>query len=253
VLFCFTGLASASNIDYSDAGYDEASHKGNHQWQYLGDNIDFEDNDNATDNYDDGVEYSLDGGLSYIDLVDSTQFFVGQTATFKFTMNKKRYGTHYADHIKSWVDWGGNGFNDAEVILYDYQVLEHRNDNPLAADPVESYDFESSTITFTDAHIGDSWLRARVACSSSLGYGLYTDNDSWDQTFDYGGKNWDPATTKELENAFKATGHLNQGEVEDYKFTVGPQTPTGSVPEPATMMLFGIGLLSLAGISRRKK
>ncbi|MCP3872931.1 MAG: hypothetical protein GY699_07225, partial [Desulfobacteraceae bacterium] len=84
VLFCFTGLASADTIDYSDAGYDEASHKGNHQWQYLGTGIDFEDaGPNAIDNYDDGVEYSLDGGLNYFDLVDSTQFFVGQTATFK--------------------------------------------------------------------------------------------------------------------------------------------------------------------------
>ncbi|MCP3875029.1 MAG: PEP-CTERM sorting domain-containing protein, partial [Desulfobacteraceae bacterium] len=175
-----------------------------------------------------------------------TQFTVGQEAIFKFTMNKKRWGTHYADHIKSWIDWGGDGFGDAEVILSGYKVLAERNNNKLAATPVASYDF-LSYVTFSEEHIGNSWLRARVACSSSLGYGRYTSNNNWDQDWNYGGKNWNPGITDELENAFTATGHLRQGEVEDYKINVAP------VPEPSTMALFGLGLISLAGVARRKK
>ena len=34
---------------------------------------------------------------------------------------------------------------------------------------------------------------------------------------------------------------------------IGDITPIDSVPEPATMLLFGVGLLGLAGVSRRKK
>ena len=73
----------------------------------------------------------------------------------------------------------------------------------------------------TNSAIGDIWLRARVVCSTSLG--LYSDNMN-----------------------LIATGYQHQGEVEDYKLTVVARAPAAPVPEPATLFIFALGLLSLA-------
>ena len=54
-------------------------------------------------------------------------------------------------------------------------------------------------------------------------------------------------------NAFSAYADYYQGEIEDWMFTVSETPPPGSaVPEPTTLALFGMGLIGLARVGRKK-
>ena len=175
------------------------------------------------DNFsDDAVWWSTDGGTTW----GRDDISVGQTVEFKYSMWRAGYGRHDYDQIKSWIDWDQDNVfdNTSEVVLSEqwFKAETQVDDNVWFANP-DNYtdggykDFFSGPFLISEDMIGELWLRARVHCNHT--------------TFDNIGPN----------------GYLNQGEVEDWMVTVK------SVPEPATMLLLGFGLIGLAGLKRKFK
>lgn len=176
-----------------------------------------------------GVSWSVDNGATWGQF---SNLYVGQQVQFMFNMHKDNVGTHYADFLKSWVDWGKDGkFSESDVVAYEFQKLSTNEGENLGSwntPNVPDYTFFSGLYTLTKDDIGDLWLRARVACSESLAASM---GDSvW-------GDQWNIKDSV-YQSAFKPTGWLNQGEVEEWKITVN----ASPVPEPATVLLLASGL-----------
>ncbi len=92
--------------------------------------------------------------------------------------------------------------------------------------------------------IDDSWNRLRF---DVLGTGSNTNlklwvGDSVYLDFDYNNT-----------NLINDTGFSGLGRLIEYDNVTAISSDNAPVPEPATMLLFGIGLLGLAGVSRRKE
>jgi hypothetical protein len=185
-----------------------------------------------------GVFWSVDNGATW---GHDTTLTVGQDIQFMFNMHKSNVGTHYADFLKTWVDFDQSGdFDESDVVAFNYQELSTNEDGNLGSwnEPnIGDYTFYSSTFTLNET--GDLSLRARVTCSHSL---VASDGGSW-------GDQWNTSLydIDKYNEIFLSTGHLHQGEVEEWVITVAP------VPEPATMILFGTGLAGLVGYRRKMK
>ncbi len=171
-----------------------------------------------------GVSNGIDNGLQWSvggsDYGTTADLVIGQEVTFKFLFWQANNGNHTYDQIFAAFDSGQDGvFDDLDTILYEqiWTNMDIRDD--VRRDNSKYLEFELSFIIPDTMTIGSTWLRARATCWHTP----YPDVDAY--------------------------GWLGQGETEDYEFNIVAEP----VPEPATMLLFGSGLLGLAGIKRRKK
>ncbi len=215
------GNANATPVNSVDASYGSATHHTPY-WQEL-DNV-----SNTSDDY--GVSWSVDGGATYgvFDLL------AGQNVQFRVDMHEDHPGTHYANFMKLWVDWGQDGSFDngtSDVVMFDKRVLRSSQGSPVLDPSSTDHTYISSSYL-----VDDSWtslaIRARVTCSESLRQDWNAQWSTSDQWYN---------------NHFAATGYLYQGEVENW--TIG----VSAVPIPAAAWLFGSGLIGLIGMSRRSK
>lgn len=217
------------NDDTGDApGYGGASHDTS-EWNFLG----------RDGKKDDGVLWSTDGGKNW----GNGTVFVGDKIQFQITLWSAGYGAHDYDQAKAWVDWnndqswlndnklvpGTTGYTSNETVLAGQYF---KNDSAIRTDPssVENklkYNlaedmfstFTTEAYSITESMVGTLWLRARAQCN----HVVYNNMDPY--------------------------GFLSQGEVEDWGITVA-RSP---VPEPATMLLFGAGIIGLASVCRKKR
>ena len=158
-------------------------------------------------------------------------------------MHKNYLGNHYADLLKTWIDWDQDGqYEESESLFFSELV-----GSPLGVDDTntyvnESFDFYSTGFTLTSSNIGEIDILTRVTCSESLllAAGLGTSwNDQWNFSM------------SQYNSYFNSDGRLVQGELQYNTLVVNPSSDP--IPEPTTMLLFGAGLVAFAGFAQRKR
>ncbi len=236
-IICLTLLASVwTNSSYAGptpASYGTATHSTDY-WQDILD-----------------VTWSIDGaGFGQ----DYTPLEVGQTLQFQVDMHKTAVGTHYADHIKAWLDLDGSGdFAGPDVILYAERLLDDHYDplgtNVDATDTPVSY--FSDIVTILPSHIGELWFRARVTCSESIvDVSDIAGHSGWDaQWSDFWTEPVELPNGKvktRYERKFSPTGYYGQGHSVDIGLTVT------QVPVPSAILLGSMGCGLVGWLKRRR-
>ncbi len=253
-LFCGSNAFSAMSSSLPNS-YGPASHHTT-AWQQL---------ETRSENSQDGVFWSIDGGT----WGHTEELYVGQKVQFQFNVHKDNRGTHYADLLKAWVDWdnsgtfrdnnvnytnGFQGFSNTEgldeTIMFNKEVLRETR-NGAYIPTVKDFTYTSQVFDISSDHIGDLFLRARVTCSHSAIQDGATNPSPRVRGDDDWKAQWNGSWVSDqggYASLFNPTGYYGQGELEEWKLTVA----ANPVPEPSTIILFGFGLLGLAGASRKQ-
>ncbi len=216
-----------SNLSAIPESYGTATHS-TQTWQEL---AEYDDNNNLVDPF--GISWSVDNGSTW----GREDLRVGQTVKFQFNMHKRNVGTHYADFLKVWLDWDKSGIFDADESIF-FAQEELPDDIGSYIPPAfgeANFKYFSDDFVIDEAFAGDLWLRGRVVCSESL---VVSDGGSWNDQ-------WSPEYLDKYDEIFKPTGHLHQGESEDWNIFV-------SVPDASsTFALLASALVAVTLIHRK--
>jgi len=249
--------ATIAEFEFGDAvGYGQAKHN-NQTWQYLGVGWSQEDTQQDPDTFDDGVSWSVNGSSWKLWGDNVLNLKQGDTVKFKFTVTRANYGIHPYDDLGVWLDLNGDGdWSDSGENIF-FERMNKTDDWGSGSGQIpdklqtnkqyETKDFFSGDITVgTSFTTGDTWLRARVSCSESINglQGKFDDDGNLEGNYF---KDGTEALTWNAGSHIQATGHLWQGETEDYRMHVAP------VPVPGAVWLLGSGLLGLVGVRRRSQ
>ncbi|MEJ2621574.1 MAG: PEP-CTERM sorting domain-containing protein [Candidatus Thiodiazotropha sp.] len=136
--------------------------------------------------------------------------------SFRFDLWTSGTGAHDYNQVQAWVDWNQDfaWANDSSEIVLQERVFR----TPYSVVPASISILTSSSFLITEDMVGDLWLRARAQCNH-VPFGSMT-----------------------------PYGELWQGEAEDWRLSVS----TANVPEPASILLLGTGLLGLIGVRNRR-